>query len=97
MTQALPQGLRHPGPGRWWWLCFVDGAKAEGEQFLGVAVVEGATLRDAIELAGALGINPGGKVASVACTRFVPAAKWRNRVLTREEVVEAGDEMEAAG
>lgn len=91
---GLPPRLQHPGPGRWWWLCFCDADKPEGNQFLGVAVVEGATLGDAIALTGALGINPGGKVASVACTRFVPAAAWRNRLLTRQEVVAAGNEME---
>lgn len=97
VTASLPQALEHPGPGRWWWLCFCDDAKPEGEQFLGVVVVEGATLGDAIARTSALGINPGGKVGSVACTRFVPAAKWRNQVLTRQEVIKAGDEMEAAG
>ena len=91
---SLPQTLEHPGPDRWWWLWFVDAAKTKAEQFLGVAIVEGATLRDAIEVTGALGINPGGRVASVACTRRVPNASWRNRLLTRQEVVAAGDDME---
>lgn len=94
LVPALPPTLEHPGPGRWWWLWFVDTAKPKAEQLLGVAIVEGATLRDAVRRAGELGINPGGKVASVACTRHVPRTRWRNRLLTRQEVVAAGDDME---
>lgn len=96
MPSSLPQALKHPGPGHWWWLCFCDTDKPENHQFLGVTVVEGTTLREAMELATSLGINPGGRVASVACTRFVPAPRWRNRLLTREEVIAAGNDMEAA-
>ena len=94
MPSVVPQTLEHPGPGRWWWLCFLDPGKPEGEQFLGVAVVEGHTLRDALEVTRALGINPGGQVASVACTRYVPGTTWRNRLLSREELIAAGNSME---
>jgi len=96
MPSVVPQTLDHPGPGRWWWLCFLDPGKPEGEQFLGVAVVEGRTLRDAMDFAAKLGIKPGGRVASVACTRYVPNARWRCRLLTRTEVIAAGNDMEAA-
>jgi hypothetical protein len=95
MPSAVPQNMKHPGPGLWWWLSFCDSFKPEGQQFLGVAIVEGKTLRAAIETAEALGIHPGGRVASVACTLFVPAAAWRNRLLSREEVIAAGNSMEA--
>ena len=95
MPSAVPQNMKHPGPDCWWWLSFSDSFKPEGQQCLGVAIVEGRTLREAIETAEALGIHPGGRVASVACTAFVPAAVWRNRLLSREEVVAAGDSMEA--
>jgi hypothetical protein len=30
----------------------------------------------------------------VACTRFVPGEAWRNRLLTRVEVIAAGNSME---
>lgn len=92
---TLPEQSSHPGPGRWWWFSFYDPTKAEGSQFLGVAIVEGAGLRDAIDRARTLGINPGGRVASVACTRFVPVAKWRNRLLSFPEAHAAGEDLEA--
>ena len=94
LASAVPQNMKHPGPGRWWWLSFCDSFKPEGQQCLGVAVVEGKTLREAIEAAEDLGIHPGGRVASVACTAFLPAAVWRNRLLSREEVIAAGNSME---
>ena len=95
LPSAVPQNMKPPGPGRWWWLSFCDSFKPEGEQFLGVAIVEGKTLREAIETAEALGVHPGGRVASVACTLFVPASVWRNRLLSREEVIAAGNTMES--
>ena len=49
LASAVPQNMKHPGPGRWWWLSFCDSFKPEGQQCLGVAVVEGKTLREAIE------------------------------------------------
>jgi hypothetical protein len=88
-TPSLPDGTPHPGPGRWWWLCFVDPTLPEGNQFRGVAVVEGATLRGAIERVAALQIYPGGKVTSVPCTAFVPARRWRDRLLSEPEVIAA--------
>jgi hypothetical protein len=88
-TTSGPDSPQHPGPGRWWWLCFVDTRAAEGQQFRGVAVVEGATLRAAIERVAALRIYPGGKVTSVPCTAYVPARRWRDRLLTHSEVIAA--------
>jgi len=88
-TPSAPDGTQHPGPGRWWWLCFVDPALPEGRQFRGVAVVEGTTLRGAIERVAALQIYPGGKVTSVPCTSYVPARRWRDRLLTQPEVIAA--------
>jgi hypothetical protein len=88
-TAPVAEGAQHPGPGRLWWLCFVDVHAPEGQQFRGVAVVEGATLRAAIERVAALKIYPGGKVTSVPCTSYVPARRWRNRLLTHAEVIAA--------
>jgi hypothetical protein len=71
----------------------VDTAEPEGQQFRGVAVVEGSTFKEAIERVAALRIYPGGAVASVPCTNFVPASRWRNRLLTRPDVIAARREM----
>jgi hypothetical protein len=97
MPAPAPDSLEHPGPGRWWWLCFADVTKPEGQQFLGVAIVEGATLRDALERVSALRIYAGGKVAPVACTLYVPAPRWRNRLLNRPEVIAARRDLVSAG
>ena len=90
---SAPDGTPHPGPGRWWWLCFVDPKLPEGTQFQGVAVVEGSTLRGAIERVAALQIYPGGKVASVPCTAYVPARRWRDRLLMRPDVIAARSDL----
>ena len=90
---TAPDGQQHPGPGRWWWLCFVDTREPEGEQFRGVAVVEGSTLRDAIEQVATLRLYPGGQVASVPCTHYVPARRWRNRLLTAPDVIAARNDV----
>jgi hypothetical protein len=92
-SAPVPDGTHHPGPGRWWWLCFVDPKLPEGTQFRGVAVVEGSTLRGAIERVAALQIYPGGKVASVPCTAYVPAGRWRDRLLTRPDVIAARSDL----
>lgn len=76
---------RHPGPGRWWWLSFADPARPKGAQFQGVAIVRGEDLRAAIKEAWRLKINPGGEVMGTPLVQLVPAAEWRERLLTREE------------
>lgn len=47
------------------WLSFCDPHKPAGEQFLGVAIVEADSVRDAIQTAWAHGCNPGGEVQTV--------------------------------
>jgi hypothetical protein len=70
---SVPRGMEHPGPGRWWWLCFCDPAKPGGEQFLGVAIVQGRA--------------PCGKrsktQASAASTRAARSRRWPARASCR--------------
>lgn len=48
-----------------WWLSFADPDKPEGEQFLGVTIVEAPTILEAIRTAHRLGANPGGEVLAI--------------------------------
>lgn len=45
-----------------WWLSFADPDLPRGRQFLGVVVVRADDMKDAMQKAWRLGINPGGEV-----------------------------------
>lgn len=49
----------------WWWLSFADGDRPAGDQFLGVCVVRGRDMREAVSRAWKLGCNPGGQVLGI--------------------------------
>lgn len=70
----------------WWWLSF-----ASTTENLGVAVVEGRDMIDAVRRAHQLRINPGGQVAGwPAGADFGPPAEhWRNRLITDWDEKEA--------
>ena len=73
----------------WWWLSFVDNGRPRGDRFLGVSIVPGAGLEGSVRSAWALDCNPGGEVkgAPIPC-RLLPAAEWRERLLTKGEALE---------
>jgi hypothetical protein len=68
------------------WLSFCDPDKPSGQRFLGVAIVEGDDLRDAVQNAWELKINPGGEVMSAEVTEEY-YGQFRNRLLTKEEAL----------
>lgn len=81
----------------WYWMSFCDPDKPEGEQFLGVVIVDGGSEHPSVGIhmaavaAYATGCNPGGEVVAIqlpqwAVEHVVPA--WSNRLLTRAEVAE---------
>lgn len=74
---------------QWHWLSFVSN---EGEnRFLGVCVVLAGGIGEATEKAWAMGINPGGQVACFTLSEGqVPDEQYRNRLLSSEELEEAG-------
>lgn len=75
-------------PSAWWWLSFVDPARAPGTQFLGAVALEVPNNVDPIVHAHAVGVNPGGEVAFVFMEPERVAAiphNMRNRLLTKEE------------
>lgn len=88
----MKEGPSHPGPCDWWWLSFCDKDKPKGNQFLGVVVVRGATLRAAMKRAWDLKINPGGEVLASALSQAIPSERWRERLLSAPECEAANAE-----
>ena len=70
------------------WLSFADPGKPEGTQFLGVAIIQGATLAAAITRSHMLKVNPGGEIAPMGPieAKYI-AGEWRDRLLTRDEAL----------
>ena len=84
------QEIRTQDP-TWYWLSFADGSLPEGEQFLGVAIVPGSGVMSASMMAYELGCNPGGEVQAIEIPpEHVPDEQYRMRLLSKEELAEAG-------
>ncbi len=74
-----------------WWLSFCDATKPAGSQFLGLVLVRGVDMVQAVKVAHVLGINPGGQVSGIACDPAVLARlsfsleDFANRILDKRE------------
>jgi hypothetical protein len=69
-----------------YWLSFVDTDRPEGDRFLGVAIVRGTDPVGAVEMAWALGCNPGGEVMILGpVPDGIYAPEDMGRLLTRDE------------
>lgn len=71
----------------WWWMSFTDPDLPEGEQFLGVVLMNAESPEEALTGSWLLGLNPGGEVAMVP---FAPedapeGFELRERFLTPSE------------
>lgn len=67
-------------------MSFTDYTRPKGSQFLGAALVLGATLADAVTASWELGCNPGGAVMAVPLPDGAePGPEFCNRLLTRKE------------
>lgn len=78
---------------RWWWLSFADPDLPAGSQFLGVSIVsiqDGGDIADAALEAYNRDCNPGGECLGGPLPGE-PAAKWRNRLLSKVEAKALGD------
>jgi hypothetical protein len=72
-------------------MSFADPDKEPGTQFLGVCIVQGGGIAEATQTAWDLGINPGGEIqAHPIPEEHVPDEKYRLRLLSRDELEEAG-------
>lgn len=69
----------------WHWLSFADPNRPEGQQLLGVAIVQAENVVHAALVARALGINPGGEVQAVTLGDYEPADGYTNRLFTGDE------------
>lgn len=76
-----------------WWLSFCDPKRPEGEQFLGLAIVEAADVTTCTRVAWARGINPGGEVqmmeiepANMARLSF-DLSEYFDRFIPRDEAL----------
>jgi len=78
---------RGDAPGLWW-LSFCDTKNPSGYQFLGVAIVEAPGFISALKKTWTLRINPGGEVKGWPVEGVPP--EYRDRLLSREEVEDAG-------
>jgi hypothetical protein len=69
------------------WLSFCDQGRPDGGQFLGVCIVEAASMASSPFEAHLQGINPGGEVQIIDITASADgiASPWRGRLLSREE------------
>lgn len=77
-----------------WWLSFCDASKPSGSQFLGLVLVRGVDMVQALKVAHILGINPGGEASGIACDPAVLArlsfdleAEYANRLIGKEEAL----------
>jgi hypothetical protein len=79
------------GPTFFWWLSFSDPRRPEGQQFIGVLIMEGMTLPEVIMESHARGLNPGGECQFVKIPpEYVPPAQFHNRLLSYTELASAG-------
>lgn len=81
----------HLGPGKHWTSCiFTD----DDGTFLGLCVVGASGVVDAAITCHRLGINPGGQIVTEELPDYLlPSVKYRNRLLTREQVSEIWPEF----
>lgn len=78
-------------PESWWWISFADPDKPKGSQSLGVVIVKGGGMQEALQNAWTMNINPGGQVQAIEIPdEHVPPAEFHNRLLSRAELEEAG-------
>lgn len=86
--------IAHPNPepdvskSGWWFLSFCDNARPAGQQWTGVCAVQGSYMIDALRAAWALRVNPGGEALGTPIPQDkIPAAEFRNKLLTTREQV----------
>lgn len=79
-----------------WWLSFADPNRPAGSQFLGVCIVFGADLKDAIVRSHMAKCNPGGSIKSVELPDDVARRVPKNRMdtlLSKREILLLGQRM----
>jgi len=76
-------------PMKTWWMSFVDPDKPAGKRFLGVAIVEGRSFKEAHWMSSHVWhCNPGGEIEATDVSEIaykIPLEK-RNRLLSKKEL-----------
>ncbi len=72
------------------WMSFCDPEAPKGNQFLGVIIVEGVDLRDAIFRTHALNINPGGEIEGIELEKDVIKPEHIDQLYTKKQLIEFG-------
>lgn len=89
LEEMLTEDLAKPE--RFFWLSFADPHADKGKQFLGVAIVKGGGLQEAVQNAFTMKINPGGEVQAYEIPeQHVPDQKFHNRLLSKAELEKEG-------
>lgn len=73
-----------------WWMSFCDTDKPEGQQFLGVILVNELGPAHAVKKTHELGINPGGEIAFAQVEAGAINPEHLNRLLSRAQLLEFG-------
>lgn len=68
-----------------WWLSFCDPDKPQGSAFLGVCIIEGDTIAEAMAASWVMHCNPGGEIMGYDVSDVSIPTKYRRRLLTKEE------------
>jgi hypothetical protein len=75
----------------WFWLSFADGSLPEGQQFLGVAIVCGWTIQEAVTRSHLLHVNPGGEISFAQIPpEHVPGPEFRHVLMDYAELASSG-------
>ena len=72
VTKAGRLVLKRRGRCELLWLSFVHNRRPQGQRFLGATIVVAADVKDAVQEARRLGINPGGEVSLIEFPAAVP-------------------------
>jgi hypothetical protein len=75
----------------WWWLSFCDPDRPEGQQFIGVAIVCGWTIQEAVTRSHLLKVNPGGEISFAQMPpERVPRPEFCNCLMDYAELAASG-------
>lgn len=86
--KAMLMEQEQGNPPALWWMSFCDPHKPNGQQFLGVAIVEAPGFMHAHQKSWALGINPGGEIRATR-VEGVPV-EYHDKLLSLKELEAAG-------
>lgn len=80
------------------WLSFCDGSLPEGSQFLGAAIINAASLPEAITASWLNGSNPGGEIGAIELDGDAPIPpEYIGRLLSKPEIDRLNEIMEKRG